>query len=214
MKIQNLAVAAILVASPLSVSASTLGFAAGAELTYFDASHELNNHNIDGEPSKGVSVYFEHPLPLIPNLRFENNSFEAKDSFKFSQSSLTAYYNVLDTDLVELDAGLGYSNLGRNNWKGKQDALNNDTINYYTKGEVHLPFTGLSAFGSALGNYGRDYTSIDVKLGAKYTLDTPMVKPSLSVGYRVTEHNFDDLSRKTEVLSNDGFFAAVAIELK
>lgn len=108
----------------VNLSAATiLGF--GAEADYFapEASGHFSytdkgvttntSFNGDTESSYQVGFYFEHPVPILPNLRVDltpNTEFSGKDgvvasTVKFNQIDVTPYYEILD-NIVDLDIGI------------------------------------------------------------------------------------------------------------
>jgi outer membrane protein len=114
-----------LCAGSVLVSASTIaGFGIEAEyylpeakgdFRYTDGGVTTNTHfNGDDESSYQIGLYFEHPVPLLPNIRADftpETSFTGTDSIagtnmvKFSQIDTTFYYELLD-NVVDLDIGL------------------------------------------------------------------------------------------------------------
>jgi len=114
-----------LCAGSVLVSASTIaGFGIEAEyylpeakgdFRYTDGGVTTNTHfNGDDDSSYQVGIYFEHPVPLLPNIRADftpETSFTGTDSIagtnmvKFSQIDTTFYYELLD-NVVDFDIGL------------------------------------------------------------------------------------------------------------
>jgi len=88
----------------------------GLELGY-GMHQQSNTGSISGvgtfTPSTGngdmLWVELEHPIPLIPNLRFTKSSFSLGDTtnaLSATQADIVAYYNLLDTGAV-VDVGAG-----------------------------------------------------------------------------------------------------------
>jgi outer membrane protein len=109
--------------SVASASAATiLGF--GAEVDYYTptASGDFNykttqtHFGSDDESAYQVGIFFEHPVPLIPNLRVDltpETSFSGSDGLigtntvSLDQVDITPYYEILD-NVVDLDLGVSF----------------------------------------------------------------------------------------------------------
>lgn len=71
--------------------------------------------NGDDDSSYQLGLYFEHPIPMLPNVRADftpetsfvgdNSSGAGNNTVKFSQIDTTLYYELLD-NIVDLDIGL------------------------------------------------------------------------------------------------------------
>jgi outer membrane protein len=114
-----------LCAGSVLVSASTIaGFGieadyylpkATGDFRYTDNGITTATHfNGDDDGVYQIGVYFEHPIPLLPNIRADftpETSFGGTDSIvgtntvKFTQIDTTLYYELLD-NVVDLDIGL------------------------------------------------------------------------------------------------------------
>jgi outer membrane protein len=130
-----------------TVQADTLGFEVGATLWQAD----ISGKNLDNSFDKGdnVSFYgsFEHPVPIIPNIKVSINQLEneAKDSttdddIDASFNDFLLYYEVLD-NIVELDLGFGARMYDGESGSEKLDPTLGTV---YAKVQFNLPVTGLS----------------------------------------------------------------------
>ncbi len=98
--------AAVALASAVPAQADTLlGVKVGADAWFANA-------KIDGNKSDDTSGSYyasiEHFIPLVPNFMVRYNNIDT-GNVAFEQSDLTAYYEILDNDLVALDLGVTVS---------------------------------------------------------------------------------------------------------
>ena len=128
---------AVTLASILStnVQADALGIYLGGQIwdnqasgTFGDGSSQVD-FNLADEKQNSFFIAFEHPLPLIPNVRIASTSLETQGSttlntefefegetfsqdtnvnadFNVSYVDYTLYYELFDNDLVSFDIGL------------------------------------------------------------------------------------------------------------
>lgn len=118
------ALLALCVGSVMASASTVAGFGVEADyyvpeakgdFRYTDNGVTTDTHfNGDDDSVYQVGLYFEHPVPLLPNIRADftpETSFTGTDSIagtntvKFSQIDTTLYYELLD-NVVDLDIGL------------------------------------------------------------------------------------------------------------
>lgn len=88
---------------------------AKGDFRYTDNGFTSNTHvNSDSDSLYQVGLYFEHPVPMLPNIRADftpETTFSGTDglggvnTLKFSQLDATLYYEILD-NIVDLDIGV------------------------------------------------------------------------------------------------------------
>lgn len=167
-----------------------------------------------------LALAFEHPLPLLPNVRVQYTTLKGNDTlnsllFKFdnkvyvgnvnfdldaSTLDLIAYYELLD-NVVSVDAGLGAKLIkgdltasGNLNTTASTVSVNQTIPVVYASATVKLPFTGLSV--NATGNgLSFDGSSIsDLAAAVQYKLlDVPGFDVGLRAGYRQVHLQLDDV---------------------
>lgn len=98
-------------------AAMVLGF--GAEVDYYNptASGDFNYKTTtthfanESESAYQIGLYFEHIVPLIPNLRVDytpDTSFNGSgNKVTFNQLDVTPYYEILD-NVVDIDIGISF----------------------------------------------------------------------------------------------------------
>ena len=214
------AIAAFLLAmTPVAAQADLL-FTVGAKASVWNAeaggqidegvSVEKDGLNLDSDNGQQLTVFFEHPLPFIPNLKLKQTALElegdgninatfADQTFNedvsskldLSHSDLTLYWGLpLPVPFVDVNFGLTARQFdGVAEVSGKTTSVNEsvdlDFVMPLVYGEVKIdsPF-GL--YASADINYigmGGNKLS-DISYGIGYDLPVPVVDIGLEAGYR------------------------------
>ncbi|PHS64250.1 MAG: hypothetical protein COB09_07650 [Thalassobium sp.] len=214
------AIAAFLLAmTPVAAQADLL-FTVGAKASIWNAeaggqidegvSVENDGLNLDSDNGQQLTVFFEHPLPFIPNLKLKQTSLELKgdgninatfadqtfnenvnSTLDLSHSDLTLYWGLpLPVPFVDVNFGLTARQFdGVAEVSGKTTTVNEsvdlDFVMPLVYGEVKInsPF-GL--YASADVNYigmGGNKLS-DISYGIGYDLPIPVVDIGLEAGYR------------------------------
>lgn len=132
--------AAMLAAVP--TQADTLGFEVGAALWQAD----LDGSYLDKGDNVIIYGAFEHPIPVLPNIRIQQNNVENEKgdyTYDTSFTDFLLYYEVLD-NVVELDLGFGARKYHGED-KGTVHADIDPTLAAaYGRAQFNLPVTGLS----------------------------------------------------------------------
>ncbi|WP_305402865.1 TIGR04219 family outer membrane beta-barrel protein [Photobacterium leiognathi] len=199
--------AAVALASAVPAQADTLlGVKLGADAWFANA-------KVDGNKSDDTSGSYyasiEHFIPLVPNFMVRYNNIDT-GNVAFEQSDLTAYYEILDNDLVALDLGVTVSKFG-------SVKLNNDDRfsdwqpTLYGNAEIGIPATPLTVFAQAnAGNF--DGTRLfDGQAGVKYTIGLVAADLNIRGGYRMMDYDFDK-AKNTGDVDLDGWFAGVEVD--
>ncbi|KJF97134.1 TIGR04219 family outer membrane beta-barrel protein [Photobacterium leiognathi] len=199
--------AAVALASAVPAQADTLlGVKVGADAWFANA-------KVDGNKSDDTSGSYyasiEHFVPLVPNFMVRYNNIDT-GNVAFEQSDLTAYYEILDNDLVALDLGVTVSKFG-------SVKLNNDDRfsdwqpTLYGNAEIGIPATPLTVFAQAnAGNF--DGTRLfDGQAGVKYTIGLVAADLNIRGGYRMMDYDFDK-AKNTGDVDLDGWFAGVEVD--
>jgi outer membrane protein len=198
MKLKLFTLSALVWTVPSIVSADTLG----AEVLWsaFSPLNEtVNNVEQKGEVSYGIEASFVHPIPFIPNVRAETSSIKTSE-FKYLSSAATAYYQILDTDIVGFDFGFGMTAISSgkygksgNSAGGYQAPItefNNSAAHLYMGAEVAMPFHNqLSLCANAYENLGSDIVGRDYKIGAQYAFDLVTADAVIATGFRKVSHS-------------------------
>lgn len=229
-----------------SMAATILGIQAGAGSWTHDpsgnftasvadvgSSADLKNHLNLAEKSEGYTYFvIEHPVPLIPNVKYVNTKLSSAGSgaittnFTFNgtpyttsnpvttslvldQSDIILYYEILDNDAVSFDLGLTAKNISGS--ASVDDGTNSDTATFsgtipmlYAAAEIGLP-AGFALVGeiSTLSVDDNEITDLTAKV--TYTTDFNL---GVEVGTRSQSYKLDVDSVKAS-MDFSGIFAGV-----
>ncbi len=191
-----------------SAQADTLlGLYIGGQVWANEASGSFSEGNVDqavfefnDENQGSFYVAFEHPIPLIPNIKIASTTLdtvggtELSSSFTFDDEIFTAnstlettldasfvdytlYYEVLDNDLLTFDFGITARDLDASiNVVEAQSKLQGDVgasgiiPMAYVNTIIGLPFTGLNIFAEANFISYDDQTVYDAQVGISYAI--------------------------------------------
>lgn len=176
---------------------------------------ELGNKTV---PS--LAVAFEHPAPLVPNVRVQYTRLKGNDrlntlAFKFDDkvyvgqvdfaldattTDLIAYYELLD-NVVSVDAGIGAKLIDGDLTASGNLATTTSTVSVtqaipvlYASATVKLPLTGLSVTASGNGLSYQGSSISDFSAAVQYKLvDVPMFDLNLRGGYRQVQLKLRDV---------------------
>ncbi len=202
-----------------SAQADTLlGLYIGGQVWANEASGSFSEGNVDqavfefnDENQGSFYVAFEHPIPLIPNIKIASTTLdtvggtELSSSFTFDDEIFTAnstlettldasfvdytlYYEVLDNDLLTFDFGITARDLDASiNVVEAQSKLQGDVgasgiiPMAYVNTIIGLPFTGLNIFAEANFISYDDQTVYDAQVGISYA-----ILDNIAVDFEVT----------------------------
>ena len=182
-------------------------------------------------------VYFEHPVPIIPNVRFGVTSLKLagtgttpaggfnfggtafpgntaiSSSFDMSHNEIALYYEILD-NVVSLDLGINAKLFDGDVYLSAGGA--SDTSQFdgtvpmlYAAVAVSLPLTGLSIEGDLSTISTGDHEFTDYLIRLKYTTDFVL---GVEVGYRSITLDFADTDTNEYAdVKVDGPYAAVSL---
>jgi len=166
----------------------------------------LSDQDIDSDSTVQASVAFEHPIPIIPNVKLKYTKLDtetessidlAKTEINLDHTDLIFYYEILD-NVVKADVGVGATKL---NGTVKQFAQSVDVDEYapiiYAEAGAKLPFTGLSAKAEATYTNVNDVKITDAQAELQYDfIQSIAVDLGLKAGYRILNIELDDLDNR------------------
>ena len=232
------AIVALLGSISLPASADFLGFTVGVdnwnqsfEGYVQDGPDKVDMEDdlgYDDETGNSIYAHFEHPLPLLPNIRVQRSDIEvsgaAEGSFTFegnayvvntnsnldlSHTDATLYYEILD-NVVSLDLGLTVRDFdgGFDVTDGTQKAeldINAAVPLLYGAVSVALPFTGLSG-GGHINILGINDTSLsDTRASIKWESALGL---GVEAGLRRMELTHDDDEEEVDLSIEGAFIGA------
>ncbi|MCG7931547.1 hypothetical protein A3197_14140 [Candidatus Thiodiazotropha endoloripes] len=206
-KLSCLALLSVL--SSAQVQADTLlGFTAGIDLWNIDSSGSISDISESdlqffdlGTEVKGVvSIAFEHPVPLVPNLKVRTNDLSSdgdmvlSETFRYAGMTFSAgrevdvefdmqstdfvfYYELFDNDLVSFDFGLNLKYLDGDirvedigTSQASQDRFKGYVPMLYGAAQVGIPSTPLWVYGDLNILSVGDHKLQDYQFGLAYSL--------------------------------------------
>lgn len=239
------AIAALLAAmTPMAAQADLL-FTVGAKASIWnaeptgqldaDVSVEDDGLNLDSENGQQLEVYFDHPVPFVPNLKLKQTSLELKgdgsinaqfgdrtfsedvtSTFDLSHTDLTLIWGLpLPVPFVDVNFGLTARQFdGVAEVTGATAGTESVDLDFmmpllYGEVEISTPF-GL--YGQADVNYigYGDNKLMDLSYGLGYDLPIPVVDLGLEAGYRsITLETDEDLADiETDLEVKGAYFGA------
>ncbi len=208
----------------------------------FASTNSTADFNFDDEGETAFYIAFEHFIPFVPNVKVAHTTLESNGStllstnFEFDGTLYTAgstvdtvsditstdiilYYELFDNDLLSFDVGIngkyldGTLNVADDATNlASQEDFSGIIPMLYSRVEVGLPFTGLSAYAEGSYLAFDDHTLSDFQVAITYDLiDSIAMDLTLQAGYRDVTVDIEDLDDIYADLSYDGFFAGVEV---
>ena len=206
-KLSCLALLSVLTVAQVQAD-TLLGFTAGIELWNVDSSGSISDISeadlqfFDlGTEVKGVaSIAFEHPVPLVPNLKVRTNDLSSEgdmvlsENFRYAGMTFSAgrevnvefdmqstdfvfYYELFDNDLVSFDFGLNLKYLDGDirvedveTSQASQDRFKGYVPMLYGAAQIGIPATPLWVYGDINVLSVGDHTLQDYQLGLAYSV--------------------------------------------
>ena len=225
----------------LGASADTFGLEMGAAAWASKTSGniEYKGDSIDLEKDLGyedlntnfIWASFEHPIPLIPNIKiqhtkiedtaskisnvtFDNKTFSGNvsSSLQLNQTDFIAYYELLD-NWVNLDVGINgkFIDASVSVNDTSTTPASNKNLEYiipmvYAKARFDLPFSGLSAETDLSYITYEDSEFYDLKGGLLYETSFGL---GATAGYRMEKLQLDDISDVNSNIDIKGAYAGL-----
>jgi len=168
------------------------------------------NVDFDGEDNTYYGIAFEHPVPLIPNVRLQGSTLEgysADADIKIDSTDYTLYYEILDgLAWLDLDVGISLRDLDIDARVGSSRASESAVIpTGYLSAYFTIPTLPLQIGGEIKTLEIGDSSINDTTFKIKY--QSPFVV-GVEGGYRTANFDIDEGSIDSEI-EFDGFFIGV-----
>lgn len=246
MKKAVIAAAVATMLSAPSYADTLLGVYIGGEIWDTEASGSFgdmsaqNNFNFEDEKNNSFYVALEHPIPLVPNLKYSqtdlttqggatiDSSFTfsgvtfgsgvaATTDFDLSFADYTLYYEIFDNDLLTVDIGLTGRDFDGSIYVASSSLESTLDVSQivpmlYASTIVGIPATSFSVF--AQGNFLSfdDHTLYDYKVGVTYELlDNVAVDLDINLGYRAMKLELEDLDDLYSNIEFKGVYAGAEL---
>ncbi|MEH6825262.1 MAG: TIGR04219 family outer membrane beta-barrel protein [Motiliproteus sp.] len=230
--------------APQLASADFLSIYAGVEGwrvddptgAFGDSEQSSAAFNLNNETAAGFYVGFEHPIPLIPNVKLRRDSIDTEgqttssfrlndenfttsvnSSIELQQTDVIIYWELLDLDIASFDFGINAKHIDLDLKASDADSSETEHASgwipmAYASAEVGIPGLPLSVWaeGSYIGY--SDNKFYDARAAIKYTLiETLPMDLTLSVGYRALVIDTDDLDNVYANLDFSGSYAGLEV---
>ena len=169
-----------------------------------------SNVDFDGEDNTYYGIAFEHPVPLIPNVRLQGSTLEgysADADIKIDSTDYTLYYEILDgLAWLDLDVGISLRDLDIDARVGNSTASESAVIpTGYLSAYFTIPTLPLQIGGEIKTLEIGDSSINDTTFKIKY--QSPFVV-GVEGGYRTANFDIDEGSIDSEI-EIDGFIIGV-----
>jgi len=185
-----------------------------------------NDLNLSSDGNVNLEAYFEHPVPILPNVRlnytrieqsgdgqistqYDGISGDARSELDLTQFDATLYYELLD-NWVNLDAGLTLRSLDgelavqKTGIPVSRTEISGAIPMAYAAARFDLPFTGMSVgVQGNLISYDGDSIS-DFNAYGQYELSLLQLR----AGYRQMSIDFEDSNDRLDVELGGPFISA------
>jgi len=161
-----------------------------------------------------ANAAFEHPVPLIPNvkLRYWDYAEGGDSGMELATLDAIAYYEILDNAAIDLDLGIAATNF-QDGQVGVGRRFEGWIPQLYGAVRIPLPFTGFGIYSEGTGTSFDDTTAYDIEGGVDYLLDMPVLDLSLRLGYRQVKNDFDGFDKFSGRLEFSGWSLGVLVDL-
>jgi len=196
-----------------SVFADTLAFKVGADVWAVDT--DVPGHT-SSETTQTAWVAFEHPVPIVPNLkmRYQNIDFGKKGAaYENTQTDYIAYYEIIDHSPITFDLGLGVQELSIEDGAGRkyEDSIPEAYMAF------HLPFTGtdegLGIYSEVIVGDGDGAQMYDAQAGLTYGFSLSVLDLRLRAGLRKSHYDFDDFDHLTTEQDFEGVTVGFELDI-
>lgn len=171
----------------------------------------FNDFQLSDENQTRLSLAFQHPVPLIPNIRIETQDMSSYEEFDgtedaasspaeldLSHDTVTLYYTFLDNTLVRLHAGVAAKRFNGfvTDRDGNSWDLDETIPTAYAMVGTGLPFSGLSVYARGHLLAIDDSSLRDIEAGIQYRLFSAggLLDGNIQVGYRSFSVEFDNVA--------------------
>ena len=177
------------------------------EVGVWQPKYSSGSSTIEGD-SKSIfaSATLEHPVPMLPNLKGSYSTVKS-DDYEYTKLDATAYYEVLDNDLVSIDLGLGASQYM--DGKFKNVGFKGTLPHLYVDAELSLPMISSTLYTDIKYMDYKDNTVTDAMAGLRYDFNLVAADLGVKAGYRVQSINTQDLGGQTFDIKTDGYFVGL-----
>ncbi len=210
---KRLATALCLLAVPALANADALAVKASASAWMADGS--APGFNTGDEQQWSLTAAFEHPIPLVPNIKVRYWDYSEQDALarlELTTLDTIAYYEILDNPAIDLDLGVAATFYQDGRAPGRRD-FNDWLPQAYAAARIPLVGFGLNLYAEATGTHWDSTTAYDIEGGLEYLIDLPVLDIGLRIGYRQVDNDFDDFDNYSGDIKFSGWSLGLLIDL-
>ncbi len=210
---KRLVIALCLFAVPVFASADVLAFKASAAAWTADGSAP-GFHRGD-EQQRSVTAAFEHPVPIIPNVKIRYWDYSERDGLarlELTTVDTIFYYEIFDNDAIDLDIGVSATDYRNGRAPGRRQ-FDDWLPQAYAAARVPLIGAGLGLYAEGTGTNWDGTTAYDIEGGLEYLIDLPVLDIGLRLGYRQVENDFDDFDNYSGDIKFSGWSLGLLLDL-
>ena len=191
MRFKLLSAAVLAATCAAHASADVLAFKVGAQ--------GWNAEGDDGFNTASQTVVngwaaFEHPIPIVPNIKVRAAQFDADDNgdnIKLQTADYILYYEILDNPVLALDIGVGAHHVRSGELMGQQ--FEGAMPEVYAS--ARFPFfdrdEGLGFYAEGVAASVSDVKMTDLQAGISYSFSLSAIDLHLMAGYRKASYEYD-----------------------
>lgn len=208
----------------------------------FADTNNTANFSFDDETNSSVYIALEHPVPFLPNVKINQTTLDNSgvttldSSFTFDGQLYTAnsevatdidltstdlilYYELFDNDLVSFDLGINAKYIDGALLVNDRASATQGSADFsgivpmaYSKIQVGLPFTGLSAYAEGSYLSFDDHELSDYQVAVAYSfIESIAIDMTVQLGYRDVTVDIEDLDDVYADMEFDGVFAGLEL---
>ncbi|MEQ3639997.1 MAG: TIGR04219 family outer membrane beta-barrel protein [Alteromonas sp.] len=208
----------------------------------FADTNNTANFSFDDETNSSVYIALEHPVPFLPNVKINQTTLDNSgvttldSSFTFDGQLYTAnsevatdidltstdlilYYELFDNDLVSFDLGINAKYIDGALLVNDRASATQGSADFsgivpmaYSKIQVGLPFTGLSAYAEGSYLSFDDHELSDYQVAVAYSfIESIAIDMTVQLGYRNVTVDIEDLDDVYADMEFDGVFAGLEL---
>ena len=208
----------------------------------FADSSNTADFNFDDETNTALYVALEHPLPFVPNVKVNHTSLDNSGStvlssnltfdgqlytanstvstdVEISATDFILYYELFDNDLVSFDLGVNAKYIDGDLFVVDRASNTSGATEFsgvvpmaYSKVQLGLPFTGLSAYFEGSYLSFDDHELSDYQVALQYSfIESIALDMTLQLGYRNVTVDIEDLDDVYADMEFDGVFAGLEL---
>jgi len=204
----KLLTAALLMSAGMNASADALALKVGVQAWDTEGDDGFNSAT---QNVLNGWVAFEHPVPIVPNIKVRAAQFDADDSgtnIQLQTADYILYYELLDNPVLTFDLGLGAHHVRSGELLGQ--SFEGAMPEVYAS--ARFPFfdrdEGLGMYVEGVAASVSDVKMTDLQAGISYSFSLSAIDLHLMAGYRKASYEYDGFD---DIISGEQNFDGVTV---